>query len=554
MTSNTAPEYATIRRDGCWTHHWNINQKSNETESRRAIDEYYAREEHVFSADQAYPHHHALIRSACRSASTTLAMLSRSSVSAQPSLPTASSQEAELFYACDDDDGTSSILTSAAIATPPTHNLAALSGLKGSFAVSKHHLTALSGMTGLLVRRILGLGVGGACHRHHHINGLPLAPFPLGDLHETTKSTHAELMNRYIHSALAAEHIIGNRYFRNVVLARRAVLNLAASSSYTEFPVLAADAAPEVREEQRRRYEQNREGPVGMLRCNASKKLTAGDITPESLEITKKELLTAYSENIDRLMAAIRQYRRGFVNLEEIRTDPEFVRLNIAFWRYLNQLMKMKTDFEIRDATAALKMPFRAVHPADYNTFRENKDAKRFVLISSLSEPAVLVPLMFRYDVARIFDNWRQGYVRYINTARGTWVRLANDGSTASFLAFAAIEPGMVTEDYAPTIGCATDWHTLTLKSCANYIPSRHPIFGALRVEHRRHIKRTAEVLNTMHENHAANFNKPNLGVPRAPHRFHPTYDSFGEMVDDIRDPDSIMTFGMKLRTVMRPN
>jgi hypothetical protein len=548
MTSNTAPEYATIRRDGCWTHDWNINQKSNETESRRAIDEYYAREEHVFSPEQAYPHHHALIHSARRSAST-LAMLSRSSVSATPSLPPAPapSQEvdAESFYACDDDDGFS---TPAVFATPTTttHNLAALSGLKGSFAVSKHHLTALSGMTGLLVRRMLF----GCCH----INGLPVAPFPLGDLHETTKSTHAELMNQYIHSALAAEYIIGNRYFRNVVLARRAVLNLAASSSYTEFPVLAEDAAPEVREEQRRRYEQDRECPVGMLRCNASKKLTANDITPESLEITRKELLAAYSANIDRLMAAIRQYRRGFVSLEEIRTDPEFVRLTIAFWRYLNQQMKMKNDFEIRDATAALKMPFRAVHPADYNAFRENKDAKRFVLISSLSEPAVLVPLMFRYDVARIFDNWRQSYVKYISTTRATWVRLANDGSTASFLAFAAIEPGMVTDDYAPTIGCATDWHTLTLKSCANHIPSRHPVFGELRVKHRRHIKRTAEVLNTMHENHAANFNRPNVGVPRAPHRFHPTYASFGEMVDDIRDPDSIMTFGMKLRTVMRPN
>lgn len=555
MTSDTAPEYAAIRRDGFWTHNWNINQNSNQTESRRAIDEYYAREEHVFSADQAYPYHHSLIRSACCSASKLVMVeAARLGISTRPSPSQKDAEEAELFCACDDDDGFSTPAAVFATPTTTTHNLAALSGLKGSFAVSKHHITALSGMTGLLVCRMLGIGLGGACRCCCHINGLPVAPFPLGDLHETTKSTHAELMNQYIHSALAAEYIIGNRYFRNVVLARRAVLNLAASSSYTEFPVLAADAAPEVREEQRRRYEQNREGPVGMLRCNASKKLTAGDITPESLEITRKELLTAYSANIDRLMAAIQQYRRGFVNLEEIRTDPEFVRLNIAFWRYLNQQMKMKNDFEIRDATDALNLPFRAVHPADYNAFRENKDAKRFVLITSLSEPAVLVPLMFRYDVARIFDNWRQSYVKYLSTARGTWVRLANDGSTASFLAFAAIEPGMVTDDYAPTIGCATDWHTITLKSCANHIPSRHPVFGELRVKHRRHIKRTAEVLNTMHENRAANFNRPNVGVPRSTTALHPAYASFGEMVDDIRDPDSIMTFGMKLRTVMRPN
>lgn len=564
MTSNTAaasvapaptPEYVTIQRDGWWPHHWNINQKSNEQESRHAIDEYYAREEHVFSSEQAYPYHHALIRSARRSASNLVMVEAvRSGVSTRTPPPPPSSslnEEKENDY-CVSDDGFSTP-TEALFATPTQHNLAALSGMTGSFAVSKHHLTALSGMTGLLVRRML-FGRRECDDTHRHINGLPLAPFPFGDLHETTKSTHAERMNQYIHSALVAEYIIGNRYFRIVIIARKAVINLAASSSYFEFPVLAADANPEVREEQRRRYEQESESPVGMLHCNATKNLTARDITPEALEITKKELLEAYSANIDRLMAAIQQYRRGFVSLADIRTDPEFVRLNTAFWRYLNQLMKMKTDFEIRDASAASKMPFRAVHPAEYNTFRENKDAKRFVLISSLSEPAVLVPLMFRYDVARIFDNWRQSYVKYISTSRATWVRLANDGSTASFLAFAAIEPEMVTSDYAPTIGCATDWHTLTLKSCANYIPSRHPVFGELRVKHRHHIKRTAEVLNTMYENHSANFNKPNVGVPRAPQRFHPTYDSFGEMVDDIRDLDSIMTFGMKLRTVTRPN
>ena len=564
MTSKTAPasvapapvpEYVAIRCDCRWTHEWNIKKNSNEKESRHAIDEYYAREENVFSVDQAYPHHHALIHSARRSASK-LAMLSRSGVSARPPSPASppsqeAAEEESDFYASD--DGNNSIHTDAFFATPTTkHNLAALSGMTGSFAVSKHHLTALSGMTGLLVRRMLGLGLGGACHRH--INGLTLAPFPFGDLHKTTKHTHAERMNQYIHSALAAEYIIGNRYFRNVILARKAVLNLAASSSYTEFPVLAADAGPEVREEQRRRYEQDRECPVGMLHCNATKNLTANDITPESLEITKKELLEAYSANIDQLMAAIQQYRRGFVSLADIRTNPDFVRLNTAFWRYLNQLMKMKTDFEDRDASAASKMPFRAVRPADYSTFRENQDAKRFVLVSSLSEPAVLVPLMFRYDVARIFDNWRQSYVKYISTTRATWVRLANDGSTASFLAFAAIEPEMVTSNYAPTIGCASDWHTLTLKSCANHIPSKHPVFGELRVKHRHHVKRTAEVLNTMYENHSANFNKPNVGVPRTVQRFHPTYESFGEMVDDIRDPDSIMTFGLKLRTVMRPN
>lgn len=518
MTSNTAPvsapapEYATIRRDG-WTHEWNIKKNANEKQSLRAIDEYYAREEHVFSPDQAYPHHHALLRSARRSASKLILV-------ASPSLECCTTPTEETF-----------------------------------FTGSKHHLTALSGMTGLLVRRMLFSRRECNDALLRRINGIPVAPFPFGDLHETTKKTHAERMNQYIHSALAAEYIIGNRYFRNVILARKEVLNLAVSSWYSEFQVLAEDADPEVREEQRRRYEQDRECPVGMLRCNSTKNLTARDITPEALEITKQELITAYSANIDRLMAAIQQYRRGFVSLADIRTDPEFVRLNTAFWRYSHQVMKAKSEFEERDATAASNLPFHAVI-RDYGTFREIKDAKRFIVFSLISEPAVLVPRMYEYDVARIFDNWRQSYVKYIKTTKEAWARLANDGSNTTFLAFAAIEPKMTTTDYAPTIGCTTAYQTLSLKSCANYIPSRHPVFGALCVKHRHHIPRTADVMNMMHENHAANYKRPNVGIPRSfsDDRNKPTYDSFGELVDDIRRPETLLTFGVKYKTVTRPN
>ena len=503
----SAPEYVAIRCDG-WTHEWNIKKNANQKESRHAIDEYYAREERVFSVDQAYPHHHALIQSARRSASKLL-------------LVAAPSPEC--------------------CATPtPTE----------TFVVgSKHHLTALSGMTGLLVRRMLGHGHGGT---HRRINGLPLAPFPFGDFHETTKKTHAKLMNQYIHSALAAEYFIGNRYFREVILARKAVLNLAVSSAYSEN----GDGGDDVTEEQRFRYQQDRECPVGMLRCNATKNLTARDITPEALEITRQELLTAYAANIDRLMAAIRQYRRGFVSLADIRTDPEFVRLNTAFWRYSHQVIKVKTVFDERDATAASNLPFRAVHPADYATFRDIKDAKRFIVFSLISEPAVLVPLMYKYEVARIFDNWRQSYVKYIKTTKESWARLANDGSNTTFLGFAAIEPEMVTTEYAPTIGCQTAYQTLSLNSCANYIPSRHPVFGALCLKHRHHIPRTADVMNAMHENHAANYKRPNVGIPRSfsDDRNKPSYNSFGELVDVIRRPDTLLTFGVKYKTVARPN
>jgi len=144
--------------------------------------------------------------------------------------------------------------------------------------------------------------------------------------------------------------------------------------------------------------------------------------------------------------------------------------------------------------------------------------------------------------------------VKYIKATKESWSRLANDGSTATFLAFAAIEPEMVTTDYAPTIGCASAYQTLSLKSCANYIPSRHPVFGGLCLKHRDHIPRTADVLNTMYENHAVNYKKTNVGILRTTDRNQPTYNSFGDLVDDIRRPETILTFGVKTKTDRRTN
>jgi hypothetical protein len=60
-----------------------------------------------------------------------------------------------------------------------------------------------------------------------------------------------------------------------------------------------------------------------------------------------------------------------------------------------------------------------------------------------------------------------------------------------AFLSFAAIEPRMVTAEMAPKHG--TTYLTTTMRSCANHIPSRDPLFGALRVKHRQHIMCTAD-------------------------------------------------------------
>ena len=62
--------------------------------------------------------------------------------------------------------------------------------------------------------------------------------------------------------------------------------------------------------------------------------------------------------------------------------------------------------------------------------------------------------------------------------------------------------------------------------------------------------------MNAMHENHAANYKRPNVGIPRSfnDDRNKPIYNSFGELVDDIRRPDTLLTFGVKYKTVARPN
>lgn len=501
MISNPASpvsQYSTIWKDG-WTHEWNLNEEANENECRRAIDDYYIREGMVFSPDQAFPQHYAFVRSAHQSASKLLLSSSSSSSSRGK----------------DSSIGVSST------------------------AVSKHHLTTLSAMTGLLVSRIFGNG-----------RRLSVAPalFPFGDLHTKTKEKYAEFANRYIHSALAAEYIIGNRYFRTVTNARKALVALAASLSSCENDY---DDLITLQQQQQQQF---REFPVGFLESNAKKNLTANDITPQSLENTKQNLCKAYSTNIDRLMLMIQQFRHGFVSLESIRTDPEFVHLMTMFWRYSNQLMKLNSSFEERDATVALNLSIRATQPTDYFTFGENKDAKRFVVLSLISEPAALVPLLFHYDVACIFDNWRESYRKYIKTVKSTFARLANDGSVASFLAFTAVEPKMTTRNYAVKLSGNSAYHTISMKSCANHIPSRHPVFGALRIKHRHHIKRTADVMNWKTAVTSANPQTVNTDVPRSVDRHQPTYNSFSEMVDDIRRPESILDFSVKLKTVTKVN
>ena len=160
-----------------------------------------------------------------------------------------------------------------------------------------------------------------------------------------------------------------------------------------------------------------------------------------------------------------------------------------------------------------------------------------------IAETAVIVPRLYDYDIAHIFDSANCSYANYIHTAKATWLRLAGDGSTASFLAFAAIEPTMVTENYGPKLGGnPAEYHGLSLKSCANYIPSRDPIFGALRKKHQSHIMRTADAINmSFGRVYQPDIKSPARGVYRVQDRYAQMYAQFHEMVEDVRKKEAVI-------------
>ena len=479
-----APEYTPLSLDG-WSHSWNVVSTNtnlecmSSTKPARAITDYYHKEEcgacsrnlHELSEpkpiNRSYPRHHALVLAA-RCSSSKL-------VSSEFPFVTTGYERG-----CSQVNGSLSRFAYARV--HDDEHVTPFTELASTY--QKHHLTCLSGMTGLLVLRLIN---------HPKI----ISP--------KTKKKHAEITKQYLHSALAAEYLIGNRYYRNLMINHRSL---------------------GVRH------------PVGFLVSDVRANLTADDIAPDALRATQDELRESYNANIDRLLAMIEMFKRGFVSINQIREDPEFVRLMTAFWRYANQMIKMKTEFEHQPAP-----PPYLDYTSPLASFEERKEAKRISVIAQIAEQAAIAPMLYQYDVAHLFDSQNQSYAHYIKTTKHTWKRLANDGSTASFLAFAAIEPQMVTDDHAPVLNklgsMPSLFHGMSLKSCANHVPTRHPVFGSLRMKHRCHILRTADALNTSSQRVHPNQDAPLLGVSRDTNsRFRMTYSPVYDLIEDITRPE----------------
>lgn len=466
-------------------HMWNVsNDPARRSRVKRHLSDYYQNEElSVISRTtpdnfntqylhRALPRQHALV----------LAALGSSSRFVSRDFPVVSGYEhvaANKRFSCGGhhDDYHHEWFQSASARCHDTCYESSLTRISSPY--QKHHLTALSGITGLLVTRLMS---------REKTNSIK------------TIKKQAEITNRRIHSTLAAECLAGNRYYRTLTMCRVDVRH-----------------------------------PVGFIVSNAKTRLTADDMTSEAIAATHDKLRETYNANIDRLMMMTSMFKRGFVSIDQIRKDPQFVEMKTAFWRLANQLMRLKEDVE------AVAQPPNGLDLESQMLFSERKNAKRISAISFLAEPAAIAPKLYDYDITHLLDGETQSYTNYVKVAKHTYARLACDGSVASFLAFAAIEPELTTKDCAIRIGGKVDeFHGLSLKACANHIPSRHPVFGALRLKHRCHIMRTADAVNTSSERVHPRLDSPQMGVTRTEERFNLTYTPLCDIVEDIQRTSGI--------------
>jgi hypothetical protein len=461
-TAGSAAVLFNTLRMSDWSHDWNIAADITPEEKAKAIqqiNDYYFKERFDRSKKpiSAHPYHHALILAALGSSSRLV-------LREFPFVVT---------------PGYDRRAEACAHAYPHVHDPCRVSSFtKLASAYQKHHLTGLSGMTGLLVSRLM---------THPQF------------VSRKTQKKYTEITKQRTHSNFAAECITGGRYYTQIMRSSR-----------------------------------DGKRTLGFLACNFKPNLTNNDITPDALRLTRDELRMLYDANIERLMAMVKMFKRGFVGLDVFREDPEFIKMMTSFWRSSSQLLKL---MEVSGHQSI--PPNQDLHST--SAFLDRKAAKHVTMLSMVAETYAVTPLLYQYDISQIFDISYQSYSNFNKVTKETLTRLAGDGSTASFLAFSAIEPDMVTKKYAPKLGGSLcDYHSLTLKSCANHIPSRHPIFGALRVKHRRHIIRTADAVNASSVRVHPNLDAPMMGVTRdTKERFDSNYAPFYEcVVEDVTSRD----------------
>lgn len=321
--------------------------------------------------------------------------------------------------------------TSARLALAHIHDKKRITPFVLMTAYQKVHLTCLAAMTGVVVSRLFGI----SSAKRHTIRCL---------------KKHADATSRCVHSALASEYLIGNRYYYNL-------------------PTVLSDNTHVV-------------GKLpNDIKCDD---IPDEDVTYEKIKENRSRLVKLYHSNIDRLEYAVQQFRRGLVSLQSIREDPEFATMFEMFWLVQTQSSKQYKNW----MTTGLTTTRQAF--CESNGIAFDRKSINIHVCNIIFSCQVVCPKLFSYDIAHLFDNKCQSYIKYVKTVRSKQLQLSNEGLNSSFLAFSAIEPRMVSMKLAPHIEEKTVWNPCSdLANYMNHIQSRDEIFGTLLCKHRFHIQ-----------------------------------------------------------------
>lgn len=196
------------------------------------------------------------------------------------------------------------------------------------------------------------------------------------------------------------------------------------------------------------------------------------DATIVCTKCARAELRELYPRCIQDLKYKATQYRRGDIDICEMRSNPDFIRiysLLIFCSKYLINIRRNKMEDPDKPQDASIKRPIR--------------------IMKFIAE----FPGLYDFDVARAFGSVT---MHFRNAAIGSQLRLANQGVYAALLSFAVVEPGMVDDYLAPEMNSKHGG------SAENHIASRNKILGGdLLKKYRHHIPRTADALRDVCRN-----------------------------------------------------
>lgn len=300
----------------------------------------------------------------------------------------------------------------------------------------KNHLTAQSAMAGLLVSRLFGF----SSAKPHTIKCL---------------KKHADITAKYIHSALACEYLIGNRYY----------YNLPAVLSQEKFNIGRL--------------------PIEKMLHN----IKAEDATYDKIQESRVQLIELYNSNIERLEDAVKQFRRGVFSIQTIREDSEYKKMLEMFWMLQTQCMKYRN---VSESTMSARQTF-----CERNNITFDRRSIQVMVCNLVFSCQVICPRLFAYEIVHLFDDCSGIYANYVKVTKAKHLEMCNEGLTSAFLTFSAIEPNMVSTALAPHMKEFKMHYPCDFSEYAYHIPSRDATFGPLLSKHRVHIPRPVNIERT---------------------------------------------------------